>query len=227
MIKFRASSIGNLMTGGRKKDELFGQTAMTLIRETWIGATYKRTKEISSKYLDKGNECEEASISLMQEVEGHKTMYTKNEDNLTNEYITGTPDLFTADEVIDIKSSWDIFTFHAAEVTPLYYAQLQCYMALLGVQRARLVYCLVDAPEWLILREANSLYYRMGGDSMPDSVRPLYERKRAQMELNMKFADIPASERVKSFDVEINEAFIDDIYNRVIEANKIMSTWKK
>jgi hypothetical protein len=227
MIKFRASSIGSLLTGGRKKDELFGQTAMTLIRETWIGATYKRTKEISSKYLDKGNECEEASISLMQEVEGHKIMYTKNEDNLTNDYITGTPDLFTADEVIDIKSSWDIFTFHAAEVTPMYYAQLQCYMALLNLTRARLVYCLVDAPEWLILREANSLYYRMGGDSMPDSVRPLYERKRAQMERNMKFADIPASERVKSFDVEIDEPFIDDIYNRVIEANKIMSTWKK
>ena len=62
---------------------------------------------------------------------------------------------------------------------------------------------------------------------MPDSVRPLYERKRAQMEKNMKFSDIPASERVNSLDVEIDEAFIDKIYNRVIEANKIMSTWKK
>jgi hypothetical protein len=227
MIKFRASSIGDLMVKGQKKDEIFGKTAMTLIRETWIGATYKRTKEISSKYLDKGNECEEASISLLQEVEGHKTMYTKNEKNLFNYHVTGTPDLYTADEVIDIKSSWDIFTFHAAEVTPMYYAQLQCYMALLNLTRARLVYCLVDAPEWLVLREANSLYYRMGGDSMPDNIRPLYERKRAQMERNMTFADIPASERVKSFDVEINEAFIDDIYNRVIEANKIMSTWKK
>ena len=227
MIKFRASSIGQLMTGGRKKDEIFGQTAMTLIRETWIQKTYGRTKEISSKYLDKGNECEEASISLMQEVEGHKIMYTKNEDNLTNDYITGTPDLFTADEVIDIKSSWDIFTFHAAEVTPMYYAQLQCYMSLLGVQRARLVYCLVDAPEWLILREANNLYYKIGGDSMPDNLRLLYERKRAQMEKNMKFADIPASERVQSFDVAYDITFVDELYNRVELANEIMNTWKR
>jgi hypothetical protein len=227
MIKFRASSIGQLMTGGRKKDEVFGQTAMTLIRETWVQKTYGRTKEISSKYLDKGNECEEASISLMQEVEGHKIMYTKNEDNLTNDYITGTPDLFTADEVIDIKSSWDIFTFHAAEVTPMYYAQLQCYMALLGVNKARLVYCLVDAPEWLILREANGLYYKLGGDSMPDNLRPLYERKRTQMEKNMKFADIPASERVQSFDVAYDADFVAELYNRVELANKIMEGWKK
>jgi hypothetical protein len=222
MIRFRASSAGNLMIGGRKKDEMFGQTALNYIRETWIAHTYGRTKEISSKYLDKGNECEEASISLLQEVEGHRVMYVKNEANMSNEYITGTPDLYTTDEVIDIKTSWDIFTFHAAEVTPVYYAQLQCYMRLLKMQRARLVFCLVDAPEWLILKECTSLFYRLGGDNMPESQRAKYERKCEQIRRNMTFADIAKEKRVKCFDVHYSEEFIDDLFSRVKAANEII-----
>jgi hypothetical protein len=226
MYKFRASQIGQLMTAGRSKSEEFGATALSLMREVWIAQKYGRYKDISNKYLEKGNECEEASISLFQEWEQHKNLYTKNEQTITNDWITGTPDLFNKTEVIDIKSSWDIFTFTAADGSDKgYYWQLQAYMALLGVESARLVYCLVSAPEWMVTKEKTRLYYSLGGDDMGGAVQALYKRKAEQLERNMIYDDIPVSERVKAFTFERSNDDIAAMFSRVDRAREIMRGW--
>jgi hypothetical protein len=214
------------MTAGRSKSEEFGATALSLMREVWIAQKYGRYKDISNKYLEKGNECEEASISLFQEWEQHKNLYTKNEQTLTNDWITGTPDLFNKTEVIDIKSSWDIFTFTAADGSDKgYYWQLQAYMALLGVESARLVYCLVSAPEWMVLKERTRLYYSLGGDDMGDDAQVLYQRKRENLERNMIYDDIPVNERVKAFTFERSNDDIAAMCSRVDRAREIMQGW--
>jgi hypothetical protein len=226
MYKFRASQIGQLMTAGRSKSEEFGATALSLMREVWIAEKYGRYKDISNKYLEKGNECEEASISLFQEWEQHRNLYTKNEQTLTNDWITGTPDLFNKNEVIDIKSSWDIFTFTAADGTDKgYYWQLQAYMALLGVESARLVYCLVSAPEWMVTKEDIRLYWSLGGDDMSEAAEVQYKRKSEQLKRNMIYDDIPVNERVKAFTFERSNDDITAMFSRVDRARDIMRGW--
>ncbi len=63
---------------------------------------------------------------------------SENEERITNEYITGVPDVNT-DVLIDVKSSWDAFTFFEKVVEDElknkdYYYQLQGYMWLTDKQ---------------------------------------------------------------------------------------------
>ena len=67
--------------------------------------------DISSKYLTKGNQCEQDSIDLINEV--NFANYTKNEERKTskNGILSGSCDIFTGNSIIDIKSSWSLATF--------------------------------------------------------------------------------------------------------------------
>ena len=75
---------------------------------------YKRRKEFSSKYTDKGNAVEDDAIDFIGEALGLGFLM-KNEEQFNNDFIQGTPDVIYNAVVIDNKSSWDCFTF------PLYY----------------------------------------------------------------------------------------------------------
>ena len=74
----------------------------------------------------------------------------KNEEYFEDSHFCGTPDVILDDTIIDIKSSWDCFTFPLFEdeiPNKDYYYQLQTYMALTGLKKAKLVYVLMDTPE--------------------------------------------------------------------------------
>ena len=216
-IKFRCSQLGKLMTEPRSKSELLSETTKTYLTEVYIGLKYGRTKEITSKYFDKGNGCEEDSITLFSRVTGK--MYFKNEENVRNEYITGTPDLFEGEMITaatlvpDIKTSWDIFSFFKAKQDSLnkdYYWQLQGYMWLTGAQKAQLVYCLVDTPETLIGKEKMNLYYKMI-DPTAEEIETAY----AEVERNSRYEDIPISERCHIIEIERNNADIERLKARI------------
>ena len=68
-----------------------------LVKEDLFG--YKST--IDSKYLTKGIDLEDTSIDLYNEV--HNTLYLKNTERLSNEFITGECDINAEDKIIDIK----------------------------------------------------------------------------------------------------------------------------
>jgi len=109
--KFHPSSLGKLMTPAKAKDDLLGETCKEALLEIWIEETYGRRKDITNKYMEKGTLQEEDSITLYSLVT--KTFYKKNTDQVSNDFLIGTPDLYkgetimTAEEIKDIKTSWD------------------------------------------------------------------------------------------------------------------------
>lgn len=190
IFKARASSIGKLMTEPRaKKDREAGElsaTAKNYLTEWYKEQLYGRRKPLVNKYLTKGNECEDNSIAMLDPT------WENNKKQFENEYMTGEPDVITDDEIIDIKNSWDCFTF------PLfnnkcpnsdYEWQVQAYMELCGKRKGRVIYTLMDTPDHLIPIGENLADY--------------------------KYEHIDKSLRVKEFPVEYNEDKIKQIEEKV------------
>ena len=150
-ILFRCSKLGALMTEPKTKSEIMfnlSETCKTYLREVFINRKYGRYKDFTSDAIKKGLETEEAALTLFSIQKLRQ--FNKNEENLTNEFISGTPDSYegetiqTATHIIDIKSAWDLFTFHASKeekVNKDYYWQMQGYMWLTGAIKA--TFCLL------------------------------------------------------------------------------------
>jgi hypothetical protein len=212
-ILFRCSSLGAIMTEPRSKSEVLSETCKTQLQEVFIREKYGRKKDVSSKYMEKGTLVEEDSITLLSLF--YNTFYKKNEKNFQNDFISGTPDVILEKKVIDIKSSWDIFTFHKAkmdEINKAYDWQLQGYMALTGAEEAELVYCLVDTPDHILDGEKRSLAYKLGLGSEGDmKFKHLFD----DIEKNGKYCDIMIEERVFVKKIPRCQEKIDKIYQKV------------
>lgn len=180
--------------------------------ERWLKEQiYDRRKEIGSKYLDKGTEMELQAIVMACDHFGWGFI-PKNDIFLENAYMTGTPDMILRDRVADIKCPWDCFTFPLfADDLPNdgYWWQLQGYMDLTGLDKGQLVYCLMDAPETLIDSEARRLSYALGYTEV-DAM--LYE----EVKSDMSYSGLPDSLRVRSWEIEKDEAAIASIHQRVL-----------
>jgi len=207
------------MTEARAKSETLSETCKSYLSDVFIKEKYGRVKDISNKYLEKGIQVEEDSITLLSRFS--RKFYNKNEDTFKNDFISGTPDILDNNCVIDIKSSWDIFTFFKSkeELNKMYYWQLQGYMALTGATRAELVYCLVDTPEHILEAEKRKLAYKLGeGSQDNEEFKPLFEN----LEKLSKYLDIPVNERVFVKQIERNEKDIERIYSRVLECREYL-----
>lgn len=110
------------------------KTCKTYIH-TWIKEQiYGRRKEITNKYLEKGNSCEDEAIRMLIGNYWDLEPNSKNEKYYENDYLTGTPDLVYPDIVFDTKCSYDCFSFplFEADIDKGYWWQLQAYMELLN-----------------------------------------------------------------------------------------------
>ena len=226
-ILFRCSSLGHIMTESKSKGDL-SETTKAHLCDKFVSAKYGRETDIQSKYLKKGLAVEEDAITLYS-LET-KTLFKKNEFTLSNRYIVGTPDLFTgsiiheAQCVIDVKSSWDIFTYfraHRDKLNKMYYWQIMGYMALTGAQIGKIVYCLVNTPDPLLFDEMNRLKWKMG--VLNEDTDEVYQQAFKELERLAKYEDIPRSERIHEIVVDRNDADIERIYERVKECRKWMN----
>lgn len=225
---FHPSQMGKLMTEGRSKSDYWGETAKAYLLECWINKTYGRFKDFTNKYMEKGTLAEEDSIDLYSIVK--KKFYAKNKDLIMNEYFIGTPDLFEGDSIyksdiiVDLKTSWDIFTFYTVFVKPLnkdYLYQLQAYMDMTGAKQARLAYCLVNTPIHLIEDEKKKTFWRMGViDAENDQA---YIQACDQIEKNGNYDEIPMSDRIIEFVIDRDQEIIDKMHDRVIEGRKFLN----
>ena len=249
-VKFRCSSWGHLMPEPKlKADKEAGnlsEGAKTHCVDVFTSWYYKRREDTYSKYFEKGNAVEEDAITLVSVQTG--IFFKKNETNLANQWITGTPDLFVGSEGIekaevieDTKSSWDIFTFQRTKAkgeTDLNWWQMQGYMGLTGAKLARLRFCLVNATPDLITDEKRKLAYAMR--VMQDDSDPTYIERCAQIERNMIYDmglfrkhnpnydfsliladwnfDIPANERLHTIEIPRDEEAIQSGYRKVEKA---------
>ena len=220
---FRASGTGHIMTEPRSKADKdagnLSESAKTHLVDVYVSNLYGRNTDIFSKHITKGLMVEEDSITLYSRFK--KKFFKKNELHLSNDYIKGTPDLYvgasvdTATHIIDVKSSWDIFTFHrvlSKDINDMYYWQLMAYMALTGATTATLAYCLIDTPLILIEDEKRKLMYKMGAGTSENSE---YKEAAEELEKLMTYPEIPIEERVIEFVVERNEADIKALYAKV------------
>ena len=148
-FKCRASAAGKLMTNPRNKSELLSETTKTFAKEWLKERIYGYYKEINSKQVNKGIYFEDTAID--KAIEWLDLPFSiKNTERFSDEYFTGEPDLLLDDEVIDIKNSWDCFTFPLFEneiPTDDYFYQVQVYMYLTGKRKARVIYILLETPE--------------------------------------------------------------------------------
>jgi hypothetical protein len=157
--KFRASSLADIMTDPKKKDEVLSVGAVTAITQIAKEFVYGYDYRVSSKYMDKGLQVEDQSIALLNEV--LFTNYTKNTERKTNEWITGECDIFTGSKIHDIKSSWSLQTFPVLASQgedKTYEWQGRAYMMLWNVDEFEIDYCLVNTPDHLIGYEDPSLH---------------------------------------------------------------------
>jgi hypothetical protein len=227
---FRCSSLGHLMTdprnAGDKKAGNLSETAKTHLIDVFVSNKYGRNTDIQNKYIQKGLLVEEDSITLYSRVT--KTFHKKNELPLSNAFIKGTPDLYVgasikeASHIIDIKSSYDIFTFfrnHNNDLNNLYYWQVQGYMDLTGAKSASVAYCLVDTPDVIINDEKRRLMWKMGvaTDENED-----FKKACEELDRLLTYSDISMRERVIEFRVERNQDDIDRMHNRVEKAREYL-----
>ncbi len=159
MKLFRASSLADIMTDPKGKDEILSVGAKTVISKMAKEFIYGYEEVISSKYMEKGIRVESKSIDLLNSV--LLTSYEKNEERRSNEWITGEADIVADDRIIDIKSNWSLTTF---PVTPeegqdkKYEWQGRAYMMLWDKPKFEIAYCMVSTPEDLIGWEQKSLH---------------------------------------------------------------------
>ena len=187
-FKIRASASGKLAVNSRSKNDLLSKTTKSYIEEWLAGEIYGVRKQIKSKYLDKGNAVEDAAIDYASTELGW-LFAIKNEEYFEDEYFCGTPDVMLEDKIIDIKSSWDCFTFplFANEIPSKdYFYQLQVYMHLTGKHKAQLCYVLMNTPEDIAYGETED------------------------------YTDIDSKYRIKTFDIDYDIEVIEMLQEKVL-----------
>jgi len=214
-----------------KDDVVLSETCKTYLIQSYVLSKYGRVREIQTKQMVKGTISEDDSIQLFAALE--KKAYTKNEYRLSNEYITGCPDLhdnpniIESTEIIDIKSCWDIFTFLSNVDNPDnegYYWQLQGYLALTGAKIGTIAYCLVNTPDSIIEGEKYGLLKRL--DVVTEEA-PEFKREYHKLLVNRKFDDIPMSDRMLAYSIERNDADIERIYKKVEKCRQYLSEFEE
>jgi hypothetical protein len=211
--------------------------AITHLDDVFRDVYWGRKRFLSNKYLDKGLLQEENSLDLISK--NDKTFYIKNDEELENDYIKGTPDNIE-NRVRDTKSNYDLKSFDDSDMTSLYENQLKGYSWLVKDSKGldffpigELVYCLVNNPAHLITNEMNSMYYKLG---CPSEENDKWKEVKRQVERNCIFDiaefkkenpgyffenevldfDIPALLRTKKFIVETTEEDVINIKSRVM-----------
>jgi hypothetical protein len=215
-FKIRCSAIGQIMVEPRSKNETLSKTTI-LYLELWAKEQiYDRKKDVKTKYMEKGLTTENDAIEFVSEYL-KLGMVFKNEKQFENEHLTGTPDLILPDKIIDVKCSWDCFTFPLFDhdlPEKNYYWQVQVYMALTGKTQSKVVYCLMDTPDEIIERDMRSYFW--GIDEIDEDDEIEFIRKH-------KYSNIKSKYRIKEFDVYRNSEDIEKIYNRVIECRTYLN----
>lgn len=210
IFKAHPSELGKIMTNPRSKSELLSVTCLKVV-DSWMKQQLYGTRfAVQSKYLDKGNECEQAAIDLVNKVYGWNA--TKNDETKEDDYFIGTSDSVLPDRIIDYKNSWSDDTFPLFDdiaTNKDYIAQGYGYLHLWKKENYSLIYTLMDAPTHLIEREAWAQCRKLGYDELDFEIFQEYEEK-------MTYSRLPDWLRVKRFDFVHDPKFIELAIERII-----------
>ena len=156
----RCSSLPKIMTSPRSKSEVLSQTAISYIKQLAKEDFYGYKTQLDNKYINKGIQCEQNSIDLLNSV--LFTSYEKNKERLSNDFLTGEADIVAENEIIDVKTSWSLDTFPAlpSDINSKdYEMQLRGYMMLYNKPFASVCYCMVSTPDELYTWESEQIHF--------------------------------------------------------------------
>ena len=189
----------------RHKNDIFLSKTCISVVDQWIKEQpefYGREKEFTSKYTDKGIECEDDAIKF---VAGQYSwgLVSKNQHRYEDdEHIEGTPDIVRIKSVEDIKCPWWCFTFPLFDgdlPNKDYEWQGNGYMAIAGKEQFGLHYCLMDAPDRFVDAQSRKEANRLGMDEVEYE---LFEEVKAKM----TYSHLPAKLRLKSYYFDKNNS---------------------
>jgi hypothetical protein len=238
-------TLGKYLEKKHAKNEL-STTTQNYLNEIHKQVLFKRKSDLKNKYLDKGIQVEEQSLTLFSNVSNFP--FYKNEDFFKNDFICGTPDNCKG-KIRDIKSSWDYttFPFYDTEIKNNdYICQLNGYMELTGLNEAELIYCLVDTPFKMIndeLRRADWKFNIMDNDGniREESIKLVVEivsnmiytskgledfcieNPAVKLEWFTDFREIPENLRVKIFTIQKDENLIKTLYSQIEKAREYLT----
>jgi hypothetical protein len=222
----RCSKLGDLMTRARAGDGL-SETAKTYILENFLYNKYDYVESVTTDAMLKGIMLEDDAAALITEVMNdnqlritsrvrmHKYGVKYVEDpqqesyGYANDYIKGSPDVILPDTIEDIKVSQNLKTFVTSALTPAYEWQLRGYMWLTGRKHARLIYCMMPDPDWMIARKIKPLTY---WEDYPHEME-------ARIMSNARVANrIPKDKRIRVFEIEHDDDKVEQIIAQVEKA---------
>ena len=216
----RASSIGDLMTGGRTKGAEWGDTSLGVIRKAVLSNKYGIEEYVTSKHMEKGILNEAEGLEMYRTIVGGSFPIDDIKQRLMNNYCSGEPDLIHDGIVVDVKNSWsaNTFPFWDTEIkNKAYIYQLQAYLWLSGLESAKLVYTLTTTPEHIRQQEIQRLWFRLM-DKPENAIKEQFEVEEMATEIiskEMIFDHIPVANRVKIFEVARDEEMIEAIQKRI------------
>lgn len=188
-FKIRASAAGVLMTNPRTKSETIAKTVKTFLHDWVKESIYGVRRDFSNKYTEKGLMYE--GIAIEKAIEWLDLPFAiKNKKRYSDDFFTGEPDLVLRDSIIDIKCSWDCWTFPLFEneiPTDDYFYQVQVYMHLVGKKKASVIYVLLNTPE-------------------------------TNNSLEIDYSNVDKKYRIKRFDFDYQPEIIEELKKRVILA---------
>lgn len=216
-----------------KDEPNLSQTCITKLGEIYTEVTSGRTKDVKSKFFEKGNMMEEDAITAYSIFT--KEFFSKNKIRRKNEFVEGELDFENNEMSIDTKVSWDIFTFDAnafKQINPIYEWQGHCYMWLFNKKKHRVAYTLLNTPKKLLEAEEAKLVYELFGNYQNLEFATEYEKgifKEALAELRFKhnYDDLPLERKIRIFEFDRNEEKIELIKKRVTECRNYLTNFTK
>lgn len=209
---------------------ILSDTFIDYLMEHYSWVTVKKkpvSKELMYvQFLEKGKDVEKQSIALLSEIEGID--YVKNEERVYNDFLSGEPDVFVGDNIMnatkisDTKSCWDYPGFLKMinkEVSNSRDRQVKGYLDITGAREGEIACCLVNTPQKIIFDFYNALLRKM--DVISDEA-PEFKAEWEIIERSMIFDDIPKHKRVWKQPIEpFNDFDRQYLYDRV----KIARDW--
>ncbi len=203
------------------------QTAKSYLKSLYGVLKYGKQssfKDKGNKYTNKGKQVQRAAIELISSLDG--CSYQENDDRLSNGLITGIPDAFLGESIInadyipDVKGSWDWDTFAEnldKDLNPLYWWQIQGYLELTGAKEGDISYCLINMPPNMLADEIYGLQSRMQKQMNVIDVTITEEYKMAEARLirNLTYDEMDSDERRLQFKINKDDAAILKVYEKI------------
>lgn len=223
-MKFRSSQLGEIIRKPKARKPITGEL---FLRELHWNTISNSQKTVTSKYFENGNLNEQAGLQMLQDALYPGKFVTKYpaEEVLENDYVRGHPDCVAPDGILyDIKNAYEKSTFDKAELSWNYKWQIKSYLWLTGKKHGRLMYCLNDLPDHLLVKEKQSAFYK-GGFISED--QPGYIEECENIERYFDYSKLDLFERFKIWDVFLTEDDVKIMIESCKTANEVLKSFYK